>query len=420
MDMSISNHAPGKSRERPLSGLVLTGFLLCLWLALLWLKVCLEPVHYQTVDGENYLQLANKIIAGKPLVIDGLKNQNGRVFSPFPPGYPALLCLGIQTGAFLPPQLVVHGFLFLIISILWWYKRLPLLPLACWFFTDTALELACYPWSEWSFTAVTILLLMVWHRWESAQQPAMMLVCLGLWLFLFSIRYAGVFFFLFLAIRVLTRPPAISIWITFFFPGLIFGLMTAIWFWVELQVFGQITGGDRYANQDSAAGLWHSLWTASLDQLLWFKDASGSSRISFFCGITAQAVMVFWFLVISKRKPTGESNRVYDAPSFSLLLMQAGLAYLLFMVPVRWYFYFAEWYDFRLLGPGFLMLLLGIFLLADRIFRPAVRWLLFIVFLMAAAFFTLPKASLIMYIQEKIWLQTKPVFGLIPSKSLHK
>ncbi len=413
MDIFLSTKAvPSEAVNRHFS-LFAYGLIIAIWMTLLGVKNMLEPAHYQTVDGDYYMQLAEKIRDGKPYLLDGLKNEKGLEFSPYPPGFPLLLALFSGAGTAIPCHILVHGFLFSILAFFWWIHRLPLFVFAILLFQDTALEICSYPWSEGAFVAISILLVIAWQRWEAGRKIIWFFAVLLLWLFLFSIRYAAVFFFLFMAYRLVFAPSWISRRKTMILPSLFFLLLVGMWFLVEWQLFGQITGGDRYANHNQPAELIDSLFGEVLNQLLWFKDVTGSSDISFYSGLSVQFFLVFWFVFFLRRKEKNELQIFSSQASLGGMMMQCGMAYLLFIIPLRWHFYFAELYDFRLLGPGFLVLFSGILLYADALFWFKNRFWITVVFLVFAVLFSIPKASLFLRFQEKIWLDTKPVFTKI-------
>ncbi len=381
------------------------------WLSLLSLKIHFEPFHYQTVDGDYYIQLSKKIEAGKPYYLDGLKNAKGQFFSPYPPGFPFLLFLASLPDLPIPNQLLVHGFFFLMLSLVWWWTRLPLAPLFLIFFTDTSLELATYPWSEWSFFSVSVLLIFLWEKWEKKQGFKWLFFLLLTGLLLFSIRYAAIFFLFFLGLNFFFPPKEKSRWQLVFLPGILFFLLIIIWFSVEWMVFGQVTGGDRYANQNSRGDLFNSLWLEFQNQIFWFKDLEGSSKASFFSGLAAQLVFVGLVWMFNQRNKKEEAFKYDLARRISSLFILSGICYLLFIIPLRWYFYFAEFFDLRLLGPGFLLLFLGLFTRLWVLIKPKKVFWIMTFFLLMAAFFTLPKQSIFLKMQEKIWLNTRPAFG---------
>jgi hypothetical protein len=79
-----------------------------------------------------------------------------------------------------------------------------------------------------------------------------------------------------------------------------------------------------------------------------------------------------------------------------------GISQILCTILVRWYFYFAETFDLRLLGPGFSLVALGGMLLSAQVFVLKRKlWLAF--FLCLAVGFGLPKRPMFIKYQEWFW-----------------
>ncbi len=378
------------------------------------LKLHFDPVHYRTTDGGYYQELRCDLEEGKPMVLDGLRNRLGNAFSPYPPGYPVLLSLGehIPGFPFFPSQLRLHALL-LFLVLLVWSRFFPLWPMVFLAFSDSLLELGCYTWSEFSFIAFLILATLVVTRFETRPSRATAFLAAVLLVFSFLIRYAAVFTVPFLLMKILIHrksDPARErgFWlIAFLFLSVPF--LTAVWEWVR---YGQLTGGDRYPNHESSLTLLNQLASETGNQLLLFKDMQGSSPFSFFAGLAGMGLIAL-LLLFGARKENPVTNgkgspEFREAAARNLVWM--GVFYLAFIIPARWYFYFAEPFDLRLLSPGFSLLWLGFFaLLANRFrFRIALAIPVFLVF---SVFLTLPKRPMVEAWQEKIWMHTGPVFS---------
>ena len=374
-------------------------------------KINWQPQHYQTVDGHYYMQLADKLLAGKAFEIDEIKNRSGRSFSPYPPGYPVLLAVGHSESGLPYSKIALWlnvGFLALL--AVFWRRFAPLWTLALAFSTDTAMELACYTWSEFPFVVVLICIALASSR--SPTNSAARWLSLALAVLAFLLRFASVFLFLFWGILMLfsgsfpfkrsnhtidnqfsTYKP--WLWLLFTFGGFVL-----IYFGLEWAVFGQPTGGDRYPNMESSSTLFHALCLEMFNQVCLFKDFTGSSSASFLWGISMQILFTVWVFVQKNRRV--EPDRKSILAHYLILL---GMCYWAFMVPVRWYFYFAESFDFRLLGPGGILIFLGLLVWFSNQYTVKRLWLILTFILGSSFFFSLPKREIFLHYQEWFWLK---------------
>jgi hypothetical protein len=130
--------------------------------------------------------------------------------------------------------------------------------------------------------------------------------------------------------------------------------------------------------------------------------------------MVAMACMAFFLLGFIRKHPLGtpmesgtDRSSFANLMAFHLLLM--GIGYLVFIIPTRWYFYFAESFDLRLLGPGFGLLWLSFFtFFSGKSTKTPILALCF--FISFALFFTLPKQLIFETYQEIFWNRTGPVF----------
>ncbi|HRH34486.1 MAG TPA: hypothetical protein PKY12_05475, partial [Catalimonadaceae bacterium] len=129
------------------------------------------------------------------------------------------------------------------------------------------------------------------------------------------------------------------------------------------------------------------------NQLALFKNPFKSNFYGFLFAGIGQIILTIWMYKLSKTKSSENSD-------FGLVFCQLGLFYLLFIIPVRMHYYFAESFDCRLLGPGFLLLIPG---LASRFsafqsgFRPG-KWLA--IYMIISSLFFLPKNEILNFIQN--------------------
>ncbi len=387
-----------------------------LWLSVTGMKHHFDSQHYQTVDGRYYAELSHDLLEGREMKITGILNKQGKSFSPYPPGYPALLAAVdlVHPDLIVPHHIWLHAVLFLLLGLIW-VRFLPSWPLILVFFTDTLLEVGTYNWSEFSFIIclITVALLLA----KSKKDGTLFIWFLLLIALILSsmIRYAALCQMLVLSVLVAAsfrtdRLRSLRLFRVMLGYGL-FLVSFSVWEW---WISGQVTGGDRYPNPDGIQELMRDLFTEFGNQLLIFKDYTGSSVFSFRAGLAAMAILSFFLFRHFKKQPAENTTDTLEtAPSFerevSVHLLLMGICYLLFMIPTRLYFYFAETFDLRLLGPGFSLLWLSFFTFLSGKTKKTPRLALFL-FLGFALFFTLPKQPMFDAYQEKFWLRTGPVF----------
>jgi hypothetical protein len=385
------------------TGAWLAGLLfLFTWVALVWTRSLMDPGHYQTVDGTYYQELRDDLLAGRPLVLDGLRNKAGKEFSPYPPGFPALLALeklAFPSGAGAFPQgFAVQLLLAVLVFFLFVRNGLPPWIPGILLVGDGFLEVSCHTWSEGPFTLLALawVLLLV-----NKQTPVYWVMC---FLALFSLRYAAVFFLPAIVILLLCFPKREL-------PGWK-SIATALFLKVSWLVFetwrsGLPTGGDRYPNDESSSLLISDLCLGLLNQGSYFRDWSGpAGQPIYLMGLGFQVFLLFMVGFTRKEGPQESPT----SGSLSVYFVLSGVVYLAQILAVRWYFYFAEGFDNRLLIPGGLLLWAGFLVwMWERGLRPGF-WT-FLICWLAAIGFGLPKTALVLHLQELIWGQTGPVFG---------
>lgn len=385
MHLSIEAIIRSSKGSSQLSGWWWPVFIATLWTSVLWIKVDLDPIHFQTVDGSYYRELSEKLFHGKPMVLSTLINSHGKSFSPYPPGFPILLGIvqAIFQSSWEHSAIILHGIMFGLILFI--FRKSPAFPpLILMGFSDTSMELACYSWSEFSFFCGLCLLIKFlptqrkipnWWSWIGAGFIAF---------FCFFIRYAGVFLLLYFVIQML-RDKNKQNRIYLAKTALLFLFLVLIWFGYQWQSTGQLTGGDRYPNTDSNLSLLYSIYLETINQVLLFKNIWGSETILFWLGLAVQ-ILFLWSL-FSFPKP----DKKIDYRGLGVDFMLLSLAYFVFILPTRWYFYFAEPFDFRLLGPGFFLLGIGLFSHLNELGKISIsKWTL-VIWMACAAFFFYPK-----------------------------
>lgn len=386
--------------------LFLIGYAFCIHT-----KTSFQPQHYQTVDGEYYQHLADKVMQGRPFVVDGLVNRQQRSFSPYPPGYPVLLAMGkwISRLSYARVAIWINVFLVGLVALLWRHFA-PLWGLAVALCTDSVLELSCYTWSEFPFIICLIFIGLISSRIRF--HPVYKWLFLALLSASFLLRFASVFLFFYIGILGLFFNVKVGneenqdpenqinnyrIWRWLFLSYLSFALL---YFGLETVFFGQPTGGDRYPNSESNYELLNALGIELLNQAAFFKDFAGSSMPSFTLGVLFQVFLILWVLLGGKRK-----QKPVEISSPGMYLIVVGLCYWAFIIPIRWYFYFAEPFDFRLMTPGGVLIFLGITCWFSVNY--IIKWpkVILALFFAVSFFLSLPKKEMFARYQEWFWLE---------------
>ena len=364
------------------------------------------------MDGDYYQLLAKKLETGQRYVIEGIKNKANQDFSPYPPGYPIFLIAGnwAENLSGINSILILHTFFLLILFIIWRRMKLDPYPLVLIIFTDTFLELGSYRWSEFVFVLFLIAFAIMISRNERDDQYSNLVFIILICLSIFLIRYAGIFLFNFIAYKLLTKRALKAGFKFWKYLGIGLSICISGWFFYEIKAFGQPTGGDRYANQDSYLDLLHGLGLEICNQVSLFKDVTGSSLPSFALGSIAFIGFFVWLIAALKNKSVSDSVNGSMPEILGKNLMTLGIAYFLFIVPIRWYFYFAEGFDLRLLGPGFILFFLGIFVYMFSKYELRGKNLFILFWILAAIFFSIPKKEVYLEFQKVIWGNTKPIF----------
>ena len=374
-----------------------------LWLFLLGINLEIGFLRFETVDAIYYRELAMDFMAGIPMTIDGLLNARDNPFSPYPPGYPVLLGLTAQIGGGSmnwPVHIVLHALLAILLIVIW-QGRLSLLPLAVLFFTDSVTALAAVGISEFSFIIFSILAVFSLTRLQFHSQPGWQITLfLSLSAALLT-RYAGIFLLPLVLYRwffmLKENREKASV---FLFPVIVFVFLAVMLFGIQWMDTGLLTGGDRYPNSDSASVLLVSLLTALFNQACIFRDFSGSSWISFFSG-AGMNILFVWLIFRSYKFESLAYVPVYQDESHELFrktlshnLLVAGIIYLAFITGLRWHYYFAEYYDNRLLAPGTCLIWLGLLVRREKEIS-ALPFFVKMGFLLTATIFLIPWKFLI-------------------------
>lgn len=357
-----------------------------LWSAMLWIRVTLEPDRYITVDGKYYQELAQNWLQGKKMVLRGIQNAKGSPFSPYPPGFPVFLGMTQHfSGLPFPLAVVLLHSIFVFAIFFLGSGQLSWPALVVVFFSDTAFDLAGNVWSEFSFVFLLILggLWLKYKTGKGKRGGFLDGIIAGVFFTgAFFMRYIAVFLIPWLLWSCLNSSKKSKQ--SYGTAGAIFLFLAVSWFLVQYLETGLITGGDRYPNIESNALLFRDVTKGILNQLLVFRDWQGTKPWWVSLGAIIQIFFLVFFFSIK-----GRWQVVFQHTFFRM-----GVCFLLVMIPIRWYFYFAEGFDFRLLGPGFLLLGLGIL---DGNFKSE-KWVDARVFvaawLVASCIFLLPKGQL--------------------------
>lgn len=258
---------------------------------------------------------------------------------------------------------------------------------------DSFLDLACYPWSEFSFIIVVaaagLALSATRHSKKSPSIYGIFLFSL-LALASFFIRYAGVFLLGFVCWVFLKWPLNMVKRRALLLSTFVFLMVCIGWFINQIVQIGFPTGGSRYPNSESNLTLAGQLFRGFFDQILPFRDFSGSSSFAFMLGFFAFSILAILGQRLLQKSSIGHGSNFSGFLPYSKVLFGLGVSYLIFIIPLRWYYYFAESFDFRLLGPGFFWLWLAFFFELKARINPYKYGMLMAVWFACALVFALP------------------------------
>ena len=342
--------------------LVLVFFLMTI--AILF-KSFYQSSGYLSPDSTNYLSLAQNLLNGNGFYISSLNQSGKKFFAIWPVGYPFLIYLLAKlTGlsVFWASKVLNIFFIGLILGILklLFNKNAYLYGLI--FLFASFIEIFSYTWSETAF-----IFGLVWFSasiFNFVKKPKeLFLISVSLLfssLFLFLSRYIGAFSFgiigllgiYFGLVKKDKSKFIILIAISIFNLLLMSGYL-----YHNLLETGNFTGMARIPSPESNANLFNNLFKASVSEFVIHQNDTYFRKNLIF--LAQYALLGFFTFKYRKKifKPkVQESNSKLN---LSFVFGLIGLAYLFFIIIMRWTAHF-DGFSFRLLAPGSFLIFISI------------------------------------------------------------
>jgi hypothetical protein len=334
-----------------------------LWLAqasLVLLLAWANPNHFTTIDSGYYLASAQYLLEGRGYL---MQEANGQLVwnGTFPPGYPALIALvalltqlPVLWASKILNLLAAAG---LLVFIFRKSGKRPALLMGALLLLGPFVKLWAHTWSEPLF----LVLLLVWV-YSFFQEPAPFGTTLLLGLSLMGVRYAGVFI-------VPLAGTAALYWI---FKknnpqaqraaglGTLWALSFAGYLWLNYQLSGEWSGGDRLSGRDSLGQVVLLFGKGLLNEVFLLRDATfESGDVLFWLGAGLQLGLMALLgrqLTRAGTLPPDESTHLLLPP-----LWLTASTYLLFLFGLRLFSPF-DAPGYRLLSPCTFLFLWGVLL----------------------------------------------------------
>lgn len=334
---------------------------------------------YLTRDSSSYLELAENLIAGKGATVlnTGAGLAGSAHFATWPLGYPGLIALvsgitGVST--FLASKLINIGFLMLaVLAVIRGFGRDgPILALLL--LTGGTLEIFAFSWSEAPFIALMVLFALALARVMPPGAPikAGQLLWLCLLVFaLFLTRYIGLFALAPLLVVALFKlrdhdlRPAVLLAGT----AGVAGALALAYLMYNHAMTGHATGIPRPAAMETHAELISELGIAVLREVVLPIPYWVGTDIKHNAILALVLVFALGLALLAMRRDPKDPSPTTRARAQAFLLV--GGFYLAGMIVLRWTSFFDP-FGYRLLGPGTVIVLIGVFagLLA---YRPTLR-----------------------------------------------
>lgn len=335
--------------------------------SLLVARCLIDTDGFLSPDSTNYLSLAANLNEGRGFVFAGDGRFPARLhhFAEWPAGYPYLihlLCAVTGASVFLSSKLVNMTLLLASAGLLGatFGRNGPLFVLTLAF--AAYLDIFAYTWSEVPF--IFLLLCAAGSLagiWVKPQREA--LVCslaLGLsCAALFLSRYVGAFAISLIAIAVLISACRRQYLAAFFNLLLLSAVIALIGGYLRYNALltHYATGMPRLAPTDSPGDrlimLARALWSEAVVPVATFDFADWRAW-----GAAAIEVLGMLAVLRSVRRSYPDWARAIRFDALSLAFFIVGALYLAAIITLRWFNQFDP-YDFRLLGPGTLMLIVA-------------------------------------------------------------
>lgn len=334
---------------------------------------------YLTRDSSSYLELAENLIAGNGVTVlnTGAGVAASERFATWPIGYPGFIALvsgitGVST--FLASKLINIGFLVLaVLAVVRGFGRDgPILALLL--LTGGTLEIFAFSWSEAPFIALMVLFALALARVMPSGAPlkAGQLFWLCLLAFaLFLTRYIGLFALAPLLVVALLKLRNHDLRPALLLAGTagVAGALALAYLLYNSAATGHATGIPRPAAMETHADLLSALGIALVRELVLPIPYWVATDIKHNAILGLVLIFILALTVLAARMPSEDPAPATRARAQAFLLV--GGFYLASMIALRWISFFDP-FGYRLLGPGTVIVLIGIFagLLA---YRPSLR-----------------------------------------------
>jgi hypothetical protein len=368
---------------------VAIGLCLC---ALVFVRSILANDGFLTPDSTNYLTLAANLRQGHGFQFagDGRFPAHLHHFAEWPAGYPFLIYLASATtglSPFISSKLVNMALLLTSATLLAavFGRKSPVFVLTLAF--ASYIDIFSYTWSEAPFiflllSAAVLLARFIGNSGKGGLMRSLCLAacCLGL----FLSRYIGAFAILLIAIAALLSVYRRAYAIAVLNAVLLVTVVVVIWLYLHNNALltRYATGMPRVPPIDSAAArlaiLAGALWSETILPLAEFNPAEWLAWLVALAELLG-LVAVVW----SVRRHYSQWMQAIRVDALSLSFFTVGALYLGAIIGLRWLNQFDP-YNFRLLGPGTLLLVIAVLRVALLSWPAATRSIAAFTFAMAA------------------------------------
>lgn len=310
---------------------------------------------YLSTDSKQYLSVAQNLLEGNGPYL--LKDNPGTYFSTWPLGYPLLIAgtsMIFHISVYWGSKILNIIILLLVVSLLKRIYKQHAYNYALLLLWASYLEIFSYTWSESAF-----ILGLIWFSYAmrsyNEKESSLIIIANVLLssLFLFLIRYIGVFSICFIGIMALhhaiTKKYKSSARLMAIF--IIQLLIVSVYLYINLQKTGHMTGIGRPGSMEGNLELFYSLVVAMFFELNVFM-AQYSTRAKFIACFVIQMIVVYYFL---RNRDLSYENKTSKVDSFSMTCLYVGSTYLFCITCLRWMKDFDE-LGYRFLAPGTLLL----------------------------------------------------------------
>lgn len=312
---------------------------------------------YLSPDSTNYLSVAQNLINGNGYVIPSDRRQP---FAVWPIGYPTL----IATTSFFSGlsvfwsskilNIILIGLIFLVLRK--YYKNNTYL-VSIVFTWSSYMVLFFYTWSETVFIFSLILFSVSIYEFIKNKNPNILnyIIILASILLLFFSRYIGAFSFGLVGLFGLyyTYQKEYLKGFKLIIIALLSIAIMVLYLYINYSLTGFQTGMPRIESPESNFQLLYMLIKAFIYELIIPVNSGGLKALAIFL------VQILIFLIMFKKYGINR-NKLENSENYLLekIFFTIGIAYLFFIILMRWLSYF-DGYSYRLLGPGTILIFIA-------------------------------------------------------------